>query len=58
MMQSKAQTHALLYVRDRLGHASVTTTEKYLHSLSELEDALMNDYQSEIDLISKELSSA
>lgn len=58
MMQSKAQTHALLYVRDRLGHASVTTTEKYLHCLSELEDALMNDYQSEIDLISQEISSA
>lgn len=58
MLQSKAQTHALLYVRDRLGHASVTTTEKYLHSLSELEDALMNDYQSEIDLISRELGIA
>ena len=27
MMKSKAQTHALLYVRDRLGHASVTNTE-------------------------------
>ena len=58
MMQSKAQTHALLYVRDRLGHASVTSTEKYLHCLSELEDALMNDYQSEIDLISREIGSA
>lgn len=56
MMQSKAQTHALLYVRDRLGHASVTTTEKYLHCLSELEDALMNDYQSEIDVISREIA--
>lgn len=52
MMQSKAQTHALLYVRDRLGHASVTTTEKYLHCFSELEDALMNDFQNEIDVIS------
>lgn len=58
MMQSKAQTHALLYVRDRLGHASVTTTEKYVHCLSELEDALMNDYQSEIDLITREIGSA
>lgn len=58
MMKSKAQTHALLYVRDRLGHASVTTIEKYLHCLSELEDALMNDYQSEIDLISREIGSA
>jgi len=58
MMQSKAQTHALLYVRDRMGHASVTTTEKYLHCLSELEDALMNDYQSEIDFISREVGDA
>lgn len=52
MMQSKAQTHALLYVRDRLGHASVTTTEKYLHCFSELEDVLMNDFQNEIDVMS------
>ncbi|WP_439503543.1 tyrosine-type recombinase/integrase [Methylophaga sp.] len=58
MMKSKAQTHALLYVRDRLGHASVSTTEKYLHCLSELEDALMNDLQSEIDLISEEITCA
>lgn len=52
MMQAKAQTHALLYVRDRLGHASITTTERYLHCISELEDALMNDFQSEIDILS------
>ena len=56
MMKSKAQTHALMYVRDRLGHASVTTTEKYLHCFSELEDALMNDYQNEIDVISQEVA--
>nr|WP_289073132.1 tyrosine-type recombinase/integrase [uncultured Halomonas sp.] len=58
MMQSKDQTHALFYVRDRMGHASVTTTEKYLHCFSELEDALMDDYQSEINLISKEIVGA
>lgn len=57
MMQAKAQTHALLYVRDQLGHASVMTTEKYLHCFSELEDALMNAYQSEIDVVSCEVSS-
>ena len=56
MMKSKAQTHGLMYVRDRLGHASVTTTEKYLHCFSELEDALMNDYQNEIDVISQEVA--
>lgn len=57
MMRNKAQTHALLYVRDRLGHASVTTTEQYIHAFSELEDALMNDYQHEIDVISQEAAS-
>lgn len=56
MMKLKAQTHALLYVRDRLGHASVTTTEKYLHCFLELEDALMNEYQSEIDVISRDVA--
>lgn len=55
MMQAKAQTHALMYVRDRLGHASVMTTERYLHCFSELEDALMNAYQSEIDFVSHEV---
>ncbi|MDR5900145.1 site-specific integrase [Halomonas vilamensis] len=58
MMQAKAQTHALLYVRDRLGHASITTTEQYLHCISELEDALMNDFQSEIDVMSREAAGA
>lgn len=56
MMKSKGQTHALPYVQHRLGHASVTTTEKYIHCFSELEDELMDDYQSEIDVISRELS--
>jgi integrase len=56
MMRSQTQTHALLYVRDRLGHASVTTTEMYVHCFSELEDALMNDFQSEIDAISREVN--
>ncbi|MCK7553401.1 tyrosine-type recombinase/integrase [Marinobacter goseongensis] len=58
MMQAKAQTHALMYVRDRLGHASITTTEKYLHCISELEDVLMNDFQSEIDVMSRETAGA
>lgn len=58
MMQAKAQTHALMYVRDRLGHASITTTEKYLHCISELEDVLMSDFQSEIDVMSRETAGA
>lgn len=57
MMRSKrdAQTHALLYVRDRLGHDSVMTTEAYLHTFSQLEDELMDAYQSEIDFVSREV---
>jgi len=39
----------LLYVRDRLGHASVTTTEKYLHSISELEIEVMERFDYELD---------
>ncbi|WP_240704224.1 tyrosine-type recombinase/integrase [Cobetia marina] len=54
MKKTSEVSLALLYVRDRLGHASVTTTEKYLHCLSDAEDILMNDYQKEIDYISME----
>jgi site-specific recombinase XerD len=45
----------LLYVRDRLGHASITTTERYLHFLHEIEDDLINSYQQEIDAICEEI---
>ena len=41
----------LLYLRDRLGHSSITTTEKYLHFLHELEDNLRTKYQDEISNI-------
>ncbi|TAJ55721.1 MAG: site-specific integrase [Nevskiaceae bacterium] len=58
MMKRKSETNALLYVRDRLGHASVTTTEAYLHCLSEVEDGVMNDYQADIDAITREASDA
>ncbi len=39
----------LIYVRNRLGHSSVVTTQKYLHLLDDIEDDLMNAYQDEID---------
>jgi hypothetical protein len=29
-------------VKERLGHGSITTTEKYLHTLPETEDAAVN----------------
>jgi len=44
-------TDPLLYVRDRLGHSSITTTEKYLHYLSEIEDDLITAFQEEVDAI-------
>lgn len=46
----------LLYVRDRLGHASITTTEMYLHFLDQIEDDLRTQYQQEIDEICEELA--
>jgi integrase/recombinase XerD len=42
----------LMYVRDRLGHSSITTTQKYLHFINQIEDDLMTAYQLEIDKLS------
>ncbi|CDZ79362.1 Tyrosine recombinase XerD [Legionella massiliensis] len=52
MRKRKSQIDPLLYVRERLGHSSILTTEKYLHYINDLEDKLMTDYQEEIDEIS------
>lgn len=54
MRKRKTQIDPLLYVRDRLGHASILTTEKYLHYLSEVNEQLITDYQEEIDAICRE----
>lgn len=51
LRELKSRVDPLLYVRDRLGHSSLTTTEQYLHLLSDLEDELMAQYQKEIDSI-------
>lgn len=51
LRQRQSRFDPLLYVRDRLGHSSITTTEKYLHLLSEVEDDLMTEYQQEIDAL-------
>jgi len=42
----------LMYVRNRLGHSSILTTQKYLHFLDDIDDDLMNDFQAEIDRFS------
>ena len=39
---------ALLYVRDRLGHASITTTQIYLHMLEQLDIDLMLLHEQEL----------
>jgi len=39
----------LAYIRDRLGHSSITTTEIYLHYLEELEGDVMTSYDEDVD---------
>lgn len=39
----------LIYVRDRLGHTSVTTTEIYLHFIELVEDELLDIMQNKLD---------
>ncbi|MGF1728729.1 tyrosine-type recombinase/integrase [Photobacterium kasasachensis] len=46
----------LIYVRDRLGHSSISTTERYLHFLHEIEDDLITEYQLEVDAICDEVA--
>jgi len=59
LMSRKSTTfNPLLYVRDRLGHSSITTTEKYLHFLDEIEDDLRTDYQEEIEQTAMEAACA
>jgi integrase len=49
MERNDLKFNPLMYVRDRLGHSSITTTEKYLHFIDDIADGVMNDYQREID---------
>nr|WP_294866229.1 tyrosine-type recombinase/integrase [uncultured Pseudogulbenkiania sp.] len=42
---------ALGWVRDRLGHASLQTTSIYLHCLDLMDDADLNSYQQQLDLM-------
>lgn len=55
MMRKGLDFNPLLYVRDRLGHSSITTTEKYLHFIDDISDGVLNDYQREIDAILNEV---
>jgi integrase/recombinase XerD len=51
MRRQRSKTDPLLYVRERLGHASIHTTMFYLHYLDQVEDELITQYQEEIDSI-------
>lgn len=51
MRRRKSVIDPLLYVRDRLGHSSVATTQRYLHLISMIEDDVMGEYQEFIDSV-------
>lgn len=53
MRERKSRNDPLMYVRDRLGHSSIATTQKYLHYLEEVEDDLIIAYQEEIDALAR-----
>ena len=52
MREQKSRTDPLMYLKERLGHSSITTTMVYLHYLDAVEDGLVTAYQDEIDAIS------
>ena len=41
----------LLYVRDRMGHSSVSTTSIYLHLINQLDAQLVLQWEDEIDAL-------
>lgn len=49
--QNRNLGYALAWVRDRLGHASISTTTIYVHCLDMLGEPYLNQYQQEIDAI-------
>lgn len=49
MRKNKTSQDPLLYLKQRLGHASINSTLIYLHYLDQVEDDLMTSYQEEID---------
>lgn len=48
LSKKKHPFEPLIYVRDRLGHRSVKTTEQYLHYLELVEDEIMDEIQLDI----------
>jgi integrase/recombinase XerD len=58
MERKDLKINPLMYVRDRLGHSSISITEKYLHFIDDVSDGVLNNYQEEIDLIIEGLTDA
>jgi integrase len=48
MTEKVGESKALLWVRDRMGHSSITTTEKYIHAADLAKHDDVDGYQSEI----------
>jgi site-specific recombinase XerD len=48
MIRTVGQTKALMWVRDRMGHSSVVTTEQYIHVTDLIGDAAVDGYQAEV----------
>ena len=49
--QNRNLGYALAWVRDRLGHASISTTTAYVHCLDMLGEMHLNQYEQEIDAL-------
>jgi integrase len=48
MSKKYGQDKALLWLRERLGHSSITTTEIYVHTADLLKNSEVDDYQLEV----------
>lgn len=51
LRKSEFAGEPLLYVRDRLGHASVSTTAVYLHLINQLDAQLILQHEDELDAL-------
>jgi integrase/recombinase XerD len=48
LKQSRNVGNSLLYLKDRLGHSSIKTTEIYCHYVDDVADDILNTYQMEL----------
>lgn len=48
MMKKREVNLALMWVRDRMGHSSITTTEMYVHAVDLVQHDDVDDYQAEL----------